>query len=293
LIVAFCFIGILPVASQLTAEDKTPPSGRYGIDLEVTEEDGIYLIEAMITDLESEALLSAPQIRTDGQQASVKTTQVIDEIAYEIKLSVTPTRGSLSYRFEALHGDEVASVQEGSITYPAQSVLAIDLANNSLAEKQTKAQLERLLREYDLSRWIHTRAIRIDEKTRIPHSHPVLTLDTDNLERDSDFLAMFVHEQLHWFDAARPKKTQSAIEELKVIYPDTPSGHPEGARDLYSTYLHLILCYQEYDGLKELVGVEEAKRVLESKGYYKWIYRTVLDDLDSIRALVAKYGLAV
>jgi hypothetical protein len=40
--------------------------------------------------------------------------------------------------------------------------------------------LERLLKQYDLSKWIFTRKVIIDQG-EIPHSHPVLTLHTRHL----------------------------------------------------------------------------------------------------------------
>jgi hypothetical protein len=58
----------------------------------------------------------------------------------------------------------------------AQSDLKITLANSTPAEQQVKAQLERLLKTYDVAKWIATKSIVIDEKTAIPHSHPILTL---------------------------------------------------------------------------------------------------------------------
>ena len=44
-----------------------------------------------------------------------------------------------------------------------------------------------------------TRRILIDRDARIPHSHPVLTLNTDYPDGDSDLVSALVHEQFHWF----------------------------------------------------------------------------------------------
>src|SRR5262249_41281436 len=65
-------------------------------------------------------------------------------------------------------------------------------------EAQTKEQLLRLLKTYDVSRWIFTKSIVIDERA-IPHSHPVLTLHARHLQDDELLLSTFVHEQFHWF----------------------------------------------------------------------------------------------
>src|SRR5580765_554879 len=80
----------------------------------------------------------------------------------------------------------------------AQPEIKIALKAGTKAEQDTKAQLERLLKKYDLSKWIFTKSILIDAK-EIPHSHPILTLSTRHLLDDDLLLATFVHEQLHWF----------------------------------------------------------------------------------------------
>jgi hypothetical protein len=177
----------------------------------------------------------------------------------------------------------------------AQVGLHISLKTNTEKELQKKNQLERLIKQYNLSKWIFTKNILIDERTRIPHSHPVLTLNTNQLDDDLATLSTFIHEQIHWFEEANAKQRDKAIEELKAIYPEAPSGPPEGARDRYSTYLHLIVCYLEYEGMKELVGAEKAKQVIEesSKRYYKWVYRTVISEEGKLKAVMEKQGLKI
>jgi hypothetical protein len=175
----------------------------------------------------------------------------------------------------------------------AQEGLQISTKNQTEKELRKKEQLERLLKQHDLSKWIHTKAILIDEQAPIPHSHPVLTLNADQIDDDLGTLSTFIHEQIHWLEEAKPTQREKAIEELKLIYPDAPNGPPEGARNRYSTYLHLIVCYLEYEGMTELAGSEKARQIVEalSKRYYKWVYRTVLNDTAKIKAVVEKHGL--
>ena len=71
-----------------------------------------------------------------------------------------------------------------STTASAQNSIEISLKNNTRDEIQTKEQLQRLLKTYDLSKWIFTKAVLIDEKTAIPHIHQVLTLNTRNIKDD-------------------------------------------------------------------------------------------------------------
>jgi hypothetical protein len=172
----------------------------------------------------------------------------------------------------------------------AQDTIEISLKNNSKTEAQTKERLEGLLQKYNLSKWMFTRKILIEDKV-IPHSHPVLTLNT---KEDGDvLLATFVHEQIHWFLSANFERTEKAKAELKAIYPEVPVGSPNGARSKESTYLHLIVNYLEYEATRELLGEGRAKAVFEGKGYYRWIYKTVLTDSSRIKDIVERNKLRI
>ena len=165
-----------------------------------------------------------------------------------------------------------------SLTASAQTDLKISLANSTAAEQQTKAQLERLLKTYDVSKWIMTRSIVIDEKAT-PHSHPVLTLSARHVKDDELLLATFVHEQMHWFVIQDGRDINAAIAEFKKMFPNAPVAPPEGASDERSTYLHIAVCYLEYRAARELLGELKAKQVMQfwTTDHYNWIYRTVLE----------------
>lgn len=169
----------------------------------------------------------------------------------------------------------------------------IRLKNNVAREQQTKLQLERLLANYDLSRWMFTRTILIESDV-IPHSHPVLTLSTRHLKDDELLLSTFVHEQLHWFLVQRDKDTESALKEVRAMFPKVPVGGAEGgARDMQSTYLHLLVCSLEYMAVRELLGELRTKQVMEfwSGDHYNWIYKTVLERNRDIAKILFKYNL--
>ena len=176
---------------------------------------------------------------------------------------------------------------------PAQSDLKITLQNGTPAEQQLKAQLERLLKTYDLSKWIATNSIVIDEKTAIPHSHPVLTLNTRHIKDDELLLSTFVHENMHWFVIREDGKIEAAVKEFKTMFPKVPAGGPEGARNENSTYTHIAVCYLEYRSLRELLGELKAKQVIEfwATDHYTWIYKTVLDRPRDIGNIMFKHNL--
>jgi len=179
-----------------------------------------------------------------------------------------------------------------SISSSAQDKLDISLKSGSPAETQTREQLQRLLKAYDLSKWIFTKSILIDEKS-IPHSHPVLTLHTRHLKDDDLLLSSFVHEQLHWFLAQKDKETEEAIKELRALFPKVPVGFPLGSEDEESTYLHLLVNYLEYRADRELLGELRAKQVMDfwASDHYTWVYKTVLERTRDIGNIAFKHKL--
>ena len=174
----------------------------------------------------------------------------------------------------------------------AQINLDIALKQGSASEAQTKDQLQRLVKTYDLSKWVFTKSILIDEKA-IPHSHPVLTLSTRHLKDDELLLSTFVHEQAHWFISQNSKNTEAAVKELRALFPKVPVGFPEGGSDEYSTYIHLIVIYLENRANRELFGELRGRQVMDfwASDHYTWIYKTVLERPRDIGEIAFKHRL--
>lgn len=182
-----------------------------------------------------------------------------------------------------------ASLALLSANISAQTTLQIKLAHNSATEQQTGDQLERLLKTYDVSPWLYTKSIIVDD-TAIPHSHPVLTLHTRHLRDDALLLSTVVHEQFHWFLVQKDAQMQEAVKELRTRYPSVP---PEGANGEQSTYLHLLVCYLEWGADERVLGELAARQVIEfwSTDHYPWVYTTLLYDRREIGQIVSKHGL--
>jgi len=174
----------------------------------------------------------------------------------------------------------------------AQEKIDISLAHGSKTEQRTKEQLQRLLGTYDLSKWIFTRSIIIDDKA-IPHSHPTLTLHTRHLKDDELILSTFVHEQIHWHIAEKDKDAEAAMKELRVLFPKIPVGHPEGSGDERGNYIHLLVIYLEYRADRELLGELKARQVMNfwATDHYTWLYKTVLERTRDIGNVAFKYKL--
>ncbi len=173
----------------------------------------------------------------------------------------------------------------------AESV-SIQLAHNTPAEQQTKAELQKLLAEYDTTRYTFTRTVVIDEES-IPHSHPVLTLHTRHLGHDDELLSAYLHEQLHWYLAAKPKQVKIAEAELRKLYPQVPVGYPDGAQDEESSYLHLLDCYLEWKADEALLGTQRALAVIQGEDHYRWVYKTILAEPDKIKSVVEQNQLQI
>lgn len=174
-----------------------------------------------------------------------------------------------------------------------EAALNITTASDLPLEHEGVAQLRGLLEQYDLDRWINTNDVVIQTRV-IPHSHPVLTLNTRNVGgNEVATLSTFVHEQGHWYFTARWDATNAAIEDLGRLFPETPSAEAGGARDRESTLLHLMVCTLEYDAMVELVGRDQARALLGASDVYPWIYARVLNDEDNarVRAVMAAHAL--
>jgi len=173
----------------------------------------------------------------------------------------------------------------------AQPALEVALKHDSPREAQTKEQLQRLLRVYDVSRWLFTKSIIVDEQA-IPHSHPTLTLSARHVHDDELLLSTLVHEELHWFVADR-KQSDDAIKELRRLFPTVPTQGPAGANGEESTYLHLIVCFLEYQADQQLLGELKARQVMEfwATDHYTWVYKTVVERERDLAGVLAKHKL--
>lgn len=198
-------------------------------------------------------------------------------------MKTTPLRHLLALLLPLLFAKAAAAAEPG---------VSIRLAHDSEHERQTAAQLERLLQTYDLSRWIVTRDVVIDE-TEIPHSHPVLTLHTRHLKDDDLLLSTFLHEQGHWALAEHPGERAAAVRELRRLFPRIPIGYPEGSDGAEVNYDHLLIIYAEYRADQKLMGELRAKAVMQfwAGDHYRWLYREVLRDPEKVGAVAKAHGL--
>ena len=170
--------------------------------------------------------------------------------------------------------------------------ITIDLSTVENSALRARALLQDLRERYNLARFEFTKAVRI-APYEIPHSHPVLTLNTLYVDREDNFLSTYLHEQIHWYlSDHREAELDQAIQALKLRYPEVPSAESEGARSEYSIYLHLVVNWLEIEATAQLIGRDEALRLFDDPVVYRWIYRTVVKDWGEIGALLKETGIA-
>lgn len=186
--------------------------------------------------------------------------------------------------FGAVHAQEADGVRPRAIW--------IGLENGTEEEARMARELRTLLRTYDLEPWILTRRILIDE-SRIPHSHPVLTIHTRHIGDQLGLLSTFVHEQLHWLEE-EPwlSEFRTTMKDFEALFPEVPSSNEGGARDDQSTYRHLLVCDMEYQAMAVLVGEVAARETLFKMTHYWWIYDKVLTD-PRVRRVALEHGFDV
>ncbi len=184
--------------------------------------------------------------------------------------------------------------REGRSVDLSPTLLTIRTNAHTPVELDAKKTLENLVAHYRLGPWCLTQEVLIVEAAP-PRSHPVLRLSARRFDGSvADelwLLACFIHEQCHWVTEGRRDATEKAIEELRLVFPNVPVGGQNGGRTAWSTYLHLIVCWLEYQALGELLGEMQAQTTLSSYSGYRWIYQQAFDDHGVISAVAARYGL--
>lgn len=172
----------------------------------------------------------------------------------------------------------------------ADVVLDIEQVNPSPLTELTRDALQDLVKRYDLTPFLFTNRVRIESRV-VPHSHPVLTLNTFYGDKPDELLSVFLHEQFHWFASSRYPAVRSAMAELRQRYPDLPESERATPLAEDSAYLHLIVCWLEIHAAAYYLGEARAEQIIAANPYYQWVYRTVLHDDQTIGSIVRRHGL--
>lgn len=175
---------------------------------------------------------------------------------------------------------------------PALPAAGVDVrtVHGSDDEVAGAAALSDVIAAHDVRPWLFTDLVRVDARIRGGFSHP-LTLNPKLLVgRAASALTNFLHEQLHWIDAA--PAIDSATTEAAARWPDPPPP-PAGGHDAESSWLHVSICTLEYLSLSQLIGQTAAEQELGQHEYYSWLYSQILADPGWFADFVARHGLGV
>ena len=182
-----------------------------------------------------------------------------------------------------------------SCSHPKRTIssdLQITEINPNQWTAMTKQNMLTLVKDYNLEPFLYTKIINIQSKV-IPHSHPILTLNTRNAEFPQKILSTWLHEEFHWWEEMNKENAEKAIADFKLMYPVLPQSG--GAKDEYSTYLHLSVCFLEFKALSLYLGEVRAREILketvEVDKIYTWIYTQILEKTSEIEAVVKKNNL--
>lgn len=173
--------------------------------------------------------------------------------------------------------------------------IEVDLNEATRKASKTMTYIEELRTKFNLDHIEYTHQIRI-APLEIPHSHPILTLNTQFIDTGMPgklkLLAQYVHEQIHWgLDLHRKQETQKAITFFEDHYADLHSSFPETAQDRYSTYLHVIVNWLELDYLRRLLGEPTGDEIVLKSYTYSKIYTLVHNDFEFIQSQLEKFGI--
>jgi hypothetical protein len=166
--------------------------------------------------------------------------------------------------------------------------------HNSGGEQKTIELIKSLNKAHDLTKWQFSEAIHINKKA-IPHSHPILTLHTrHNKSQDIDLLlSTYLHENIHRYLDNHQTALTDIILALKKRFPNVAVGYPEGARDEYSSYLHMVVCFLELDAIRQLLSEARYNKVVKfwQEDHYTWIYKLVVEHDNEIATLIKQHEL--
>src|SRR5690606_18717112 len=109
--------------------------------------------------------------------------------------------------------------------------------NNTERELAVVEIVREICQKYQIP--IFTNEICVEEGV-IPHSHPILTLNT-RLMDEKLILKVLVHEQFHWWVGAH-KNYPQGIEYLKTKYEDD-GEHNKTGNYPNSYWEHIIVCF--------------------------------------------------
>lgn len=164
--------------------------------------------------------------------------------------------------------------------------------HNSVNELKAANIVYNIILKYKTRIPLLTNTIKIEPHV-IPHSHPILTLNTrplSSINVDKVYLQLLVHENLHWM-----RKTPMMMTLLSKKYKDDWTKDSKLRRDLKNKFKsfieHIIVVFNEINIIKPLLSQREFNNIYFKYSAYKYMNRWVLDNFDRIKEDLTKLKL--
>jgi hypothetical protein len=171
--------------------------------------------------------------------------------------------------------------------------ITLDLATAQRSAETVRDMLLALRSRFDLARFEYTTQVRI-APLEIPYSHPKITLNSF-YRSDLALLSAYLHEQMHWYvtwySYIHAPQWHDILQTLRERYPDVPVGKVDGAADAHSIYLHLVVNWLEVEGAAQFIERSKVVEHVCGLHFYRWMYRTVVEDRDELSQLYEDQGL--
>jgi len=168
--------------------------------------------------------------------------------------------------------------------------ITLDLDAVQRSADHVRDMLVDLRRRFDLAPFEYTKRVRI-APLEISHSHPTLTLNTW-VRDELGLLSTYLHEQMHWYltwySHAHPLRWRDVFQALHDRYPKVP---PDAAPDEASIYLHLVVNWLEIEATAQFMDRDRVAEHARALPFYRWIYRTVIEDWTPLADLYNDRGL--
>lgn len=157
--------------------------------------------------------------------------------------------------------------------------------NNSPEEIERIKLLENLAKKYKIPEFTSEVIV---EKRIIPHSHPVLTLNTRK-QSDLSVLKTLIHEQFHWWDS-RHQNHDKCIAYLKTKYKDD-GEHNKSGKHPNSYWGHIIVCFNTRNYFKKILTEDEVKAIYEEWQGYPTLEKKISDNFDVFEKELRQFNM--
>ncbi len=152
----------------------------------------------------------------------------------------------------------------------------------------SRQNLHHLEQVYNLKAFSYQRNVIIDS-TNKDHRYlleeTAIIIGTDYVDSPQKLLALWLHEEFHWWARIHEKELNPALTSLKKYYPKTSQ----------SGRLHLLISYLEFEALRFYLEDKEARSIINSKikkdGAFKWTYQQVLNNSSVFKKVLRDHKL--